>query len=468
MRGGQESACRIERGSMNILKMTNTYKPLVGGLEKSVSSFAKEFREMGHRVVIIAPEYPDMVSEEDVIRVPAFQHFNGTDFSVQLPIQGTLTEALGDFVPNIVHSHHPFLIGDTALRIASKFNVPLVFTHHCLYEENVHYMPGNEEALKRFVIELSTGYANLADHVFAPSESVMAMIKERGVLTPIDVVPTGIYTEQFIRGAGKAFRKKNSIPVDAFVVGHIGRLAPEKNLEFLTRSVASFLKKEPKAHFLIGGTGSSEESIKGIMAQEGVMDRLHLVGMLKGKDLVRAYHAMDVFVFASQSETQGLVVTEAMASGIPVVAVDAPGVREVVKDEVNGKLIAKENIDDFVLALEWLKKQPISRIKKIKKACKETAQEFTMKKCAQKAIGIYAALTAYQGFARRKHEDNFWLDAVKAIQIQWGLAKNLTQATGAFVSPNHETVLAVDPKAVEGKPADTNVIEELEVVSLQD
>ena len=81
-----------------------------------MSSFTKEFREVGHRVVIlVAPEYPDMLPEEDVIRVPAMQHFNGTDFSVQLPIQGTLTEALGDFVPNIVHSHHPFLIGDTAL-----------------------------------------------------------------------------------------------------------------------------------------------------------------------------------------------------------------------------------------------------------------------------------------------------------------------------------------------------------------
>ena len=300
-----------------------------------------------------------MEPEEDVIRIPAFENYNGSDFSVQLPIQGTLTKALGDFIPHIVHSQHPFLIGDTALRIASKYNVPLVFTHHSLYEENVHYMPGNIEALKRFMIELSTGYANLADHVFAPSESVSLMMKERGVTTAIDVVPTGIYTEQFSRGAGKAFRKKLNIPADAYVVGHVGRLAPEKNLEFVTRAVAQFLKKEPKAHFLIGGTGPSEESIKEIMTQEGVTDRLHLAGMLKGKDLVNAYHAMDVFVFASQSETQGLVVTEAMAAGIPVVAVDAPGVREVVKDGVNGRLLVNESIEDFVAGLVWLKKLPV-------------------------------------------------------------------------------------------------------------
>ncbi len=436
---------------MNILMMTNTYKPLVGGLEKSVSSFAQEYRAAGHRVIIVAPEFPDMQPEEDVIRIPAMMNFNGSDFSVQMPIQGTLTEALGDFHPHIVHSHHPFLVGDTALKIASKYNVPLVFTHHSLYEENVHYMPGNDENCKRFVIELSSGYANLADHVFAPSESVMLMLKERGVATPIDVVPTGIDIGQFARGAAKTFRKKVNIPADAFVVGHVGRLAPEKNLEFVTRAVAQFLKKEPKVHFLIGGTGPSEESIKELMSLEGVADRLHLAGMLKGRDLVNAYHAMDVFVFASQSETQGLVVTEAMAAGTPVVAVDAPGVREVVRDALNGRLLANENIEDFVSALTWFKKQSVPQIKKIKAACKQTAGEFAMKDCAQRALTIYTSL-ALEGFTRRNTEEGFWSNAIRSIQTQWGLAKNLTQATGAFMSPGVGVVQTLE----------ANVVKELE------
>jgi len=425
---------------MNILLMTNTYKPMVGGLEKSVMSFAKEYRDAGHRVIIVAPEFPDMEPEEDVVRIPALKHYNGTDFSVQLPIQGTLTEALGDFIPHIVHSQHPFLIGDTALRIAAKYNVPLVFTHHSLYEENVHYMPGNIEALKRFMIELSTGYANMADHVFAPSESIMLMMKERGVTTSIDVVPTGIYTDQFSRGAGKAFRKKSNIPEDAFVVGHVGRIAPEKNLEFVTRAVAQFLKKEPQAHYLIGGTGPSVDPIKEIMAQEGLADRLHLAGMLKGKELANAYHAMDTFVFASQSETQGLVITEAMAAGIPVVAVDAPGVREIVKDGVNGRLLNSEEIEGFVEALMWLKKLTVPQIRKIKKACKETAQKFLMKDCALRALNIYVVLTTNHGFTRRNKEDGFWSKALHSIQSQWGVAKNLTHATGAFMIPDEASV----------------------------
>jgi glycosyltransferase involved in cell wall biosynthesis len=281
-------------------------------------------------------------------------------------------------------------------------------------------------------------------------------MKERGVTSAIDVLPTGIYIDQFSQGDGKTIRDKLNIPADVFVAGYVGRLAPEKNLEFVTRAVDQFLKNEPKAHFLIGGTGPSEESIKEIMAKDGLTDRLHFAGMLKGKDLVDAYHAMDVFVFASQSETQGLVVTEAMAAGIPVVAVDAPGVREVLKDGVNGRLILRETVEDFVSALGWFKNQPESRTKEIRKACQETAQGFSMKDCAQRALKIYVSLTINSGFFRRQFEDGFWSNAIRSFQTQWGLAKNLTHATGAFISPILGTEQTMDATKVQ-KPPGSNV-----------
>lgn len=435
---------------MNILMMTNTYKPILGGLERSVENFTNEYRKVGHNVMIVAPNYPGMLEEEGVIRIPAMQKFNGSDFSVQLPIPGVLNDALGDFKPHLIHAHHPFLIGDTALRLAAKYNVPLVFTHHTLYEENVHYVSGNDKSLKRFVVELSTGFANLADRVFAPSESVMHLMRERGVTTPIDVVPTGIYIEQFVRGAGKMFRKKHNIPSDAFVIGHVGRLAPEKNLEFVTRAVAEFMKNEPRAHFLIGGKGPSEKVIKEIMLKEDLIDRLHLVGVVNGKDLIDTYHAMDVFVFASQSETQGLVITEAMAASIPVIAVDAPGVREVVQDGINGLLLARENIDDFVVALRGLVKQSVITKKKMKKASRETAVRFSMGKCAQKAIKIYSNCIV-EGFFRKTTEDSAWNRTKRMIETQWELVKNLTVATGALISPAMGTPASSDINELKSK-----------------
>ena len=418
---------------MNILMMTNTYKPIVGGLEKSVETFSKEFRKKGHRVIIVAPEFEGSVEEEDVIRIPAIQHFNGSDFSVQLPVPGVLNDKLGDFRADIVHSHHPYLVGDAALRLAYKYNAPLVFTHHTLYEQNTHYV-GEGEALKRFVVELSVGYANLADQIFAPSESVAKILKERNVQTPIVVVPTGIDVNSFAQGDGLSVRNDFNIPGDAYVVGYAGRLALEKNLEFLSQVVAIFLKRQPNAHFLVVGEGPSEEIIKTVFKKEGADSRLHFAGRLEGKKLVAAYHAMDVFAFASQSETQGLVLVEAMAAGVPVVAQDAPGVREVVEDKINGRIISSEGLGDFTLALDWMASQNKSTLQKIHEACLKTAKNFTVGKSVNLALETYACLGS-ENFKRRNDDDeNPWLQTARVIKAQWELTKNLAKATSTMIA----------------------------------
>jgi 1,2-diacylglycerol 3-alpha-glucosyltransferase len=193
-----------------------------------------------------------------------------------------------------------------------------------------------------------------------------------------------------------------------------------------------FIKKNPKIHFLVGGQGPSEDMIRDIFFLSGLSNRLHFSGVLKGKELTEAYHAMDVFVFASKSETQGIVLNEAMASSVPVVAVDAPGVREIVQDRVNGCLLADENIDDFVSGLEWIKKQSAANLKKIKDACRKTADAFSMDKSAQKALEIYTSL-CIQGFARKTIEQGYWESKMRLMQAQWGLVKSLTRATGAMI-----------------------------------
>jgi len=127
---------------MNILMMTNTFTPHVGGVARSVQSFANGYRKRGHRVLVVAPEYENMPGKEtDVIRVPAIQHFNRSDFSMVLPIPGFLTAAIEKFSPDIVHAQHPFLIGGTAIRVAHTHELPLVFTHHTMYEQYTHYVP---------------------------------------------------------------------------------------------------------------------------------------------------------------------------------------------------------------------------------------------------------------------------------------------------------------------------------------
>ena len=227
---------------MKICMMTNTYLPHVGGVARSVSTFADEYLKQRHKVLVVAPEFEGKPltkrAASIVERVAAIQNFNGSDFSVRLPLAATLSERIDNFQADILHAHHPFLLGDTALRVAATKNVPIIFTHHTRYEDYTHYVPFDSPALKEVAINLSTEFANLCDGVIAPSESIAALIKKRGVTSPIRVVPTGIDVKAFAAGDGACFRKKFKIPAKAFVVGHVGRLAPEKNLGYLARAAA--------------------------------------------------------------------------------------------------------------------------------------------------------------------------------------------------------------------------------------
>ncbi len=420
---------------MNILMMTNTYTPIVGGLERSVRDFSEEYRRRGHRVLIVAPEFDGMPERErDVLRIPAIQKFNGSDFSVKLPVPRILTKALMEFQPDLIHAHHPFLIGNTALRLAHTRELPLVFTHHTLFEQYTHYLPIDTPAIERFVVELSTGYANLCDQVFAPSHSVAKLLEERDVTTPIAVVPTGVDVQRFASGRRVEGRTALRIGRNALVVGHVGRLAPEKNLGFLARAMARFLTSEPAARCLVVGQGPSEDEIRQVFAEAGVADRLVMPGVLKGQDLIDAYHAMDLFAFASQSETQGLVVAEAMAVGIPVVAVDAPGVRDVVRNGWNGRLLPSEILEEFVTALRWVAHLKPARYRALVKAARATAEELSMERCADLALGLYRSLLAKNLVERRLVEENPWTRALHRMRAEWEVLKTVTKATTAAMA----------------------------------
>ena len=423
---------------MNILMMTNTFPPYVGGVARSVEVFTIEYRKRGHRVLVVAPEYENMPENEiDVIRIPAIQRFNGSDFSVILSTPGYLTEAIEEFKPDIVHSHHPFLIGVTAFRMARKYELPIVFTHHTMYEQYTHYVPGDSETLKRFVIKLSTSYSNLCDQVFAPSKSVASVLADRGVFAQIDVVPSGVNLEQFARGDGPGFRAAMDIPQDAIVVGHVGRLAPEKNLEFLAKALVAFFKSESRAHFLVVGNGPSSKAIRQIFFREKMAGRLHIAGVLDHPLLTSAYRAMDVFAFASKSETQGLVLIEAMAARVPVVALDAPGVREVVVDQHNGRLLHSETVEEFLSALQWVASLSPAQLQQLMDRAKNTARAFSIERSADEALALYEHLREKK-FVHRRAEYNVWTTALRMIKAEWDVLKGVAGAAADAALSVHE------------------------------
>jgi 1,2-diacylglycerol 3-alpha-glucosyltransferase len=419
---------------VKIVMMTNTYLPHVGGVARSVQRFTEELRKMGHRVLVVAPEFGDLPGdEEEVVRVPAVQNFNGSDFSVRLPAPGLITPILNRFRPDLIHSHHPFLLGDTALRVAAGRGLPLVFTHHTMYERYTHYVPGDSSTMKRFAVQMVTGYANLCDLVVAPSESIADVLKERGVRTRIEAVPTGVDTAAFAGADGAAARRRWKIPPDAAVVGHVGRLAPEKNLEFLARAMSRFVAGGEERRALIVGGGPSREQIAETFRAAGVADRLVFTGSLGGGALADAYAAMDVFAFASTSETQGMVLAEAMAVGVPVVAVDAPGAREVVRDGVNGRLLGREDLGEFVVALERV----AAERPRLREGALETAEVFSQARCAAKLAGVYGELIEAETARDALGIDqSVWDSAVRLLETEWKLwSGRVTAAADAMEEP---------------------------------
>ncbi|MEQ8231533.1 MAG: glycosyltransferase, partial [Gammaproteobacteria bacterium] len=394
------------------------------------SAFTTAYRERGHRVLVAAPEFEGRdPAEQDVVRVAAMQNFNGSDFSVMLPDNGVLDTAVERFRPAIIHAHHPFLVGASAQRLALLHDLPLVFTHHTMYERYTHYAPGDSPLLKRFVANLSTDFANLAREVFAPSESIARVLARRGVTSPITVIPTGLPRTAYDGGSRVGMRAALGLPRSAVVVGHVGRLAPEKNLDFLARAVCTYLGSNPAAYFLVVGAGPMRGEIGAIAERAGVAGRVLLTGALEPPLLESAYRAMDVFAFASHSETQGMVLTEAMAARTPVVALDAPGARDVVRDGYNGRLLGEADERTFADALAWVATRPANARRALGRHALASAREYALDTCADRALMRYRALLEEPATPRAAYQDQ-WQQTMQRIGAEWSVIKGLADAAG--------------------------------------
>ncbi len=426
---------------MRIVMFTNTYLPHVGGVARSVDRFTRDFRSRGHDVLVVAPAYDDQpADEEHVLRIPAIQHFNGSDFAMAIPVGFDLSARLDEFEPDLIHAHHPYLLGNSALRAAAARNLPMVFTHHTMYEHYTHYVPLEGETLKRYVIALATGFANFCECVIAPSESTAEILRDRGVTSPVEVVPTGVRPDEFRHGDGEAFRREWDIPQQARLIGHVGRLAPEKSPELLVLGAAEAMRNDPSAWLVVVGPGESREAMEGLLRESGLDDRSVFTGPLTGRELVDAYHATDVFGFTSRTETQGMVLVETMAAGVPVVALDAPGAREVVADGANGRLVAEADPASFAAALTDILSADAHRREKLAAAAFTTADQFSVRSCADRTLEVYRWVLSRQVRPKPAEGDQEWASLLRSIRREWNIWSNrLSSLTDSLTSGQTST-----------------------------
>ncbi len=412
---------------------TNTYLPMVGGVSISIYQFATELRARGHEVLIVAPAFDDgdAPDEDQVLRVAALKNFNDSAFSVPLPLSLELPARVEEFAPDIIHAHHPFFLGDTALRFAGRLGLPIVTTHHTHYGHYLHYIAGEMEWLAEFVDNLCVQHANLCDAVIAPSTSVERELLDGGVTSPVHVIPTGIDLEKYQQGDRAATREGYGFSPDDIVLGHVGRLAPEKNLAFLAHALVDAMQDRANSRTLIVGDGPSRDEMEAIFAAAHLADRVVFTGTLSGNDLYNAYHAMDVFGFASQSETQGIVVAEALAAGAPVVAITAPGVEDVVQDGVNGRLLDTEDAAAFADAVGWC----IGAGSTLRDRLPKTVEAFSTTATSDRLETLYADAVA-RGKRAFDLDHSEWDGWTRRLQAEWDIWSKRVEALGETLRDN--------------------------------
>lgn len=384
---------------MNIAFFTNNYKPFVGGVPIAIENLANELRRHGHHVHIFAPEYGKGDEEDvDVFRTWSIKNFNDSSFVLPIPLALSTYLTFNDVQADVVHVHHPFLLGISGLRAARAENLPVVFTYHTQYEKYAHYLPWDSTMVREMAVGIATRFANSCDAVIAPSTDIQKQLVERGVDVPIRVIPTGVDLSQFEQGSPAFLRDRFGLAQGDKILLFVSRLAKEKNVSLLLDAFGKLARQMPEAHFVLVGSGEEEQALQDEARSAGLESRVHFTGTLSGEELIGAYKSADLFVFASVTETQGMVVLEAMAGGCPVVAVDAPGVRDVVEEGSNGFLVSDGDTEQFAAQCQRILQDPQLHAA-FREAALQRAQQLSLSSTTTKVEQLY------QDVIREPHPD---------------------------------------------------------------
>lgn len=376
---------------MHIAHFTNTYLPRISGVVHSVSAFRKGLTELGHLVFVFAQDPGDYKDEEPFIfRYPTVKIPLPDDFPATIPISPFVDRLLPSLKPDVIHTHHPFLLGQAAATKAKELNLPLVFTFHTQYREYTHYLPLPQEQVQDFVrgaIENWLGdFMHRCQHIVVPSKSIMNNLRENyGIEERLTAIPTGIDLRPYQEAEGQPTRKKHGWE-NKIVLVTVGRLAQEKNFTTLLAASAQAMQNHEDLILVIIGDGDDRKSLEKYARELDIADSVEFIGRIPFEDIPKYLKASDLFGFASVTETQGLVTMEALAAGLPVVAVDAPGTRDVVDHGEQG-LLTENDSAALGNAIDRILREDL--LLSFKKAADQKAHEFDFIKQAEKLVSVY-------------------------------------------------------------------------------
>ncbi len=379
---------------MKIAMFTDTYDPQVNGVVKSIKESSNELRKCHHKVYIFSPESPQFIAISRFVKsmksVPFIKY---PGYRIAIPYSVFIDPVFRKTKFDVVHVHTPFSLGVAGMVLAKYHKIPLVGTFHTLLPEYVHYYI---ERLRRFgyarhltgkaMWKYCSWFYNRCDCIIAPSEEIKELLKKKGFKKEIKVVPTGVRIKR--ADETKAALKKKYGFNSNKVILHIGRITKEKNIMIILDALKKLLKKDKKIKFVIASDGPHRAELENYTERLGLKENVVFTGYISPKRLYELYRMSDVFVMASKTETQGLVLMEAVTNYVPIVVMNYPVISDFVKKNGVGFVANKNNFSEMVgKALHNRKAR-----KNFMNNGKKLLHEYSINACAKKLAKIYSEL----------------------------------------------------------------------------
>lgn len=386
---------------MRIGIFTDSYTPYVSGVVRSILSLRGVLEARGHQVYVFAPAYPHGSDDGDarVFRYPSVAAPAYRDFRISIPAWTSVRRDAADLGLEVIHAHSPFVMGRLGMRLARWLGVPFCFTYHTLYDAYLErYAAGLSPLLLPALYAYLQSFCNRSDLILTPTYAVYRHLRRMGIRTPLEVLPTGIDLGRFQGGSRAEGRRRLGLPEDVPLLVYVGRLSVEKNLPLLLDAFSRVVAARPDVHLAMVGDGPLRPSLQAKAPEPPLRGRLHLTGALEPEAVADVLAAADLFAFTSVTETQGLVLVEAMAAGLPVVCVRSSATSEIVREGVDG-LVVDNDAGAVAAGLLTLLNDPEARARAAQ-AAGERARMFSLDRMAEQMIKTYQRLAATSSVAR--------------------------------------------------------------------
>jgi glycosyltransferase involved in cell wall biosynthesis len=395
---------------VRVLLTTESSLPYLSGVTVSVDAQARALGARGHEVLVLAPRPSDGQDPQPVgspgpapryAWLPSYQLPVVAPTGYRMPIPMPWSAAMAEahrFRPEVVHAHSPFVSGLLARRLARASTAPLVFTHHTRFADYGHYLGPLAGPSARVTETYLAAFWAACAAIVAPSTDLADEIRGR---LPIDrrgrvhVIPTGVDVAGVRALQPRDLRAEAGSPADAVIVASLGRLAPEKSPMDVLEAVA--LSDDPRLHLVVVGGGPSEDELRRRAAAPHLAGRVRFTGRLPRPAALATIAGADLFVFASRTETQGLVLAEALSAGLPAVAIDGPGVRDSVRDGLDGIVVAAQPAEGRARRLAAVLSELASdtdRRARMAARARDDADRFSIDRRADELEGLYRSLIA--------------------------------------------------------------------------